>query len=90
MCVFGIDTSSGGSTTEFASGIDTQYDDDANDCDNTLGFAFDESGSTDDLLNSSSVVEDEMAELEFAATSAITTPTGVYTTTLTFIGTSTF
>ena len=89
MCIFGIDTSSG-TTTNFAGGVAGDYDDIANTCDNTAGFAFDETGTADDLIDTSTVVNDEMAEIEFAATSAITTPTGIYETTITFIGTSTF
>ncbi|NND65416.1 MAG: hypothetical protein HKM24_05565, partial [Gammaproteobacteria bacterium] len=91
LCIFGVDTSSstGSPTANFAGGVDAEYDDIANTCDNTNGFAFDQSGTADDLIDTSTVVNDEMAEIEFAATSSVTTPTGVYTTTLTFIGTST-
>ena len=89
MCIFGVDTSSG-TTSNFAAGVAADYDDITNTCDNTGGFAFDETGTADDLIDTSTVVNDEMAELEFAATSSVTTPTGVYETTLTFIGTSTF
>lgn len=89
LCVFGVDTSSG-TTSNFAAGVAADYDDIINTCDNTGGFAFDETGTADDLIDTSTVVNDEMAELEFAATSSVTTPTGVYNVTLTFIGTSTF
>ena len=89
MCIFGVDVSSG-STNNLASGLDAEYDDDANDCDNTNGFAWDESGSADDLADTTTVVDDEMLELEFAAISEVTTPTGSYSVTMTVIGTSTF
>ena len=86
MCAFAIDTSSG--TTSNLS-RDAEYD---GACDNTAtnGYAWDESGSADDLASSSTVVDDEMLELDFAALSEVTTPTGSYQVVATFIGTSQF
>ncbi len=62
---------------------DTDYDAD-------VGYAWDDSGSTDILASSTTVVDDEMLELKFAATASPTTPTGAYTVTATFIATATF
>ena len=53
-------------------------------------WTWDDSGSTDRIASSSTVVDDEMLILRFAATSAITTPTGLYTVTSTYIATPTF
>jgi len=86
LCIFNVHTP--GSTTNLSP--DAEYDDVANTCNNTLGFAFDETGTVDRLADSTTVVHDEMLELEFGGTSAITTPTGLYNVTLTFIGTATF
>ncbi|HEX9679091.1 MAG TPA: hypothetical protein VGA08_00525, partial [Candidatus Saccharimonadales bacterium] len=93
MCAFNIDyTGQDVGTATTGLDLDTEYD---GACDNSggNGYAFDESGSTDRIADSSlsgGVVNDEMIELDFAGTSAITTPTGLYTVTLTFIGTATF
>ena len=86
MCSFAIDTSSG-STTNVTR--DAEYD---GTCDNSAGngYAWDETGTTDRIATSATVVEDEMIELDFSGTSDITTPTGSYSVTATFIGTATF
>lgn len=54
------------------------------------GWAWDESGSPDRIASSGTVVDDEMLILRFAATSAITTPTGAYSVVSTYIATPTF
>ena len=72
---------SNGSTTNLTR--DAQYD-------NSVGYTWQDSGATDTVATSSTVLDDEMCELEFAATAAPTTPTGAYTVTATFIATATF
>jgi hypothetical protein len=89
MCIFNIDVSSGNTTNLTKDG---EYD---GTCDNSAGngYAWDESGSTDRIatsVGSGGVVNDEMLELDFSGTSDVTTPTGSYTVTATFIGTATF
>ncbi len=54
------------------------------------GFAWDESGSPAKIASSSTVVDSEALILKFAATSGITTPTGSYGITSTYIATATF
>jgi hypothetical protein len=73
---------------------DTNYDGDGT---AATGFAWDQSGTFDRLASSAAgvqpenrVVDDEMLELRFAATAAVTTPTGAYTVTSTYVATSTF
>ena len=46
--------------------------------------------SATEFVNSTTVVNTETFELDAAATASITTPTGLYSTTLTFIATATF
>jgi hypothetical protein len=76
-----VDTSNGGATTNLTR--DAEYDD-------SVGYAWDDSGSFDTIASSSSVLDDEMLEMEFAATAAATTPTGLYTVTANFVATATF
>lgn len=61
------------------------------------GFAWDETGAFDRLASSATgvnpenrVIDDEMLELRFAATAAVTTPTGSYAVTSTYVATATF
>jgi hypothetical protein len=63
-------------------GDDSEVDEDC--------WAWDESGNPDRIASSSTVVDDELIVLRFAATAAITTPTGTYTVTSTYIATPTF
>lgn len=94
LCVFNVDdtgSADGGTQTNNLE-IDTDYD---GLCDNSAGngYAFDESGSTDtiaDSVGSGGVINDEMLEIDFSGTADLTTPSGLYTVTLTFIGTATF
>ena len=86
LCVHNVEQTF--STTNIAP--DGEYD---GACDNSTandGFAFDETGTADRLAASTTVVHGEMIEIDFAGTSDVTTPTGLYTVTLTFIGTATF
>ncbi|GAC1388177.1 MAG: hypothetical protein NVSMB37_7890 [Candidatus Saccharimonadales bacterium] len=54
------------------------------------GFAWQETGAVSKLAASSTVVDSEALILKFAATAGITTPTGSYSVTSTYIATSTF
>ncbi len=54
------------------------------------GFKWDETGATQTLASSASVVDDEALVLRFAATANITTPTGSYGVTSTYVATATF
>lgn len=93
MTASSIDTTS--STTPTANLVrDGQYDGDG-----TLsgGFAWDESGSFDRLASSAGgaqpenrVVDDEMLLLRFAAVAGVTTPTGSYSVTSTYVATATY
>lgn len=84
MAVRSVDTT--GSSTPTANLIrDAQYD-----FTGSNEYAFDGSGATDRIASATTVVDDEMLVLDWAGTSAITTPTGLYSTVLTFIATSTF
>ena len=56
----------------------------------TNGFAWDASGTAATIATSPTVVDDEALILRFAATPAITTPTGAYTVTSTYIATVTY
>jgi hypothetical protein len=87
-------------TCAFASGTynlarDTDYDGNGG---NTYGasggYAWDDTGTSDTIASSASssvkVVDDEALILKFAATPSITTPTGAYTVTSTYIATATY
>ncbi len=54
------------------------------------GFAWDESGTAQPIANSSTVVDDEAIVLRYAATANITTPTGSYGVTSTYVATATY
>ena len=54
------------------------------------GYAWRDDGQFATIASSTSVLDDEMVNLEFAATAAPTTPTGLYTVTANFVATSTF
>lgn len=54
------------------------------------GWAWDDTGTVDQIASSATVVDDEMLVLRFAATAQTTTPTGSYTVTSTYIATPTF
>jgi hypothetical protein len=83
MAATSVSTVGGGLTTNLTR--DVQYDyTGANE------FAFDGTGATDRLASSASVVDDEMLVLDWQGTAQITTPTGIYSTVLTFIATPTF
>lgn len=75
-----IDTSNG-STTNLTR--DVNYD-------NATEYAWVDTGTTDEIASSTTVVDDELINLKFAAVAAATTPTGAYTVTSTFVATGTF
>jgi len=56
----------------------------------TAGFAWKAGGTTVTIANSTTIVEDEALILKFAATPSITTPTGAYTVTSTYVATATY
>ena len=56
----------------------------------TNGFAWDDTGTANTLATSTGPVDDEAIILRFAATPTITTPTGSYSVTSTYIATATF
>lgn len=66
------------------------------DCENetftsgTATVAWNTGSSADTLISSTSVVDDEIVKLRFAATASSTTPTGSYTVVTTYIATPTF
>ncbi len=53
-------------------------------------YAWDPSGEFDTLATSTGPIDDELVEVEFAATASPTTPTGAYTVTANFVATSQF
>lgn len=55
-----------------------------------IRYGFDDSGSPDNLLSSTSVVDNELIKLSFAAVASATTPTGTYAVVTTYIATPTF
>lgn len=61
-------------------------------CENSAGTAFGwrTTGVAQALISSTTVVDDELVKLRFAATADPTTPTGTYTVASTFIATPTF
>ncbi len=81
MDVTSLDTSNG-STANLT--MDGNFDDATN---GTVYWGSTGPTVFDDLMDSSTVVDDEMVILDFEATAGIATPTGVYTTTIMFVGT---
>jgi hypothetical protein len=104
MTVAGVNCgSTGGYTCDFSTGAynlvrDVEYDGDgANTFGTGQGYAWDSRGGTTgvDRIASSAgsavkVIDDEALILKFAATAGVTTPTGQYTVTSTYIATATF
>ena len=97
MTVTAVDTSNGGATTNLTR--DAAYDGNgaangsctaADAGSDEECWAWADAGSFDQLASSSTVLDDEMLEIAFAATAAPTTPTGLYTVTANFVATSTF
>jgi len=90
MTLTNVDTSNGGATTNLS--CDTQYDGDGtcNGVGTYTDYAWDDTGNFDTIATSSSVLDDEMITMKFAATASPTTPTGLYTVTANFVATATF
>ena len=83
--VSAITDDAGGATSNLVA--ETEYD-----LDGTPNneYAFNDNTTTQLANTSSTVAASEQLTLDFGATAQITTPTGLYSTTLTFIATSTF
>lgn len=94
LCVDSIDltSSTGTATSNLDVAIAAPNYDGGGDCE-LNGVAFVDDGSADTIASSvgnGGVVNDEMLNLDFVATADLLTPSGLYTVTLTFIGTATF
>lgn len=89
MTLRDLNTTSGGATTALSCTAD--YDGDGS-CGTgaVTGYAWDDTGSFDTLVSATGPIDDEKASIEFAATAAPTTPTGLYTVTANFVATSIF
>ena len=89
MTLKDLDITSGGATTNLS--CDAEYDNDGS-CGgtNTEGYAWDDSGSFDQIASSTGPTDDEKASIEFAATASPTTPTGLYTVTANYVATATY
>jgi hypothetical protein len=90
MTLTNVDTSNGGATTNLACDAEYNGDGTCNGAGTYTDYAWDDSGSFDTIATSSSVLDDEMITMKFAATASPTTPTGLYTVTANFVATSTF
>lgn len=99
MTLTGVDVTNGGATGNLSR--DAAYDGDgttgsATACTaadagtNQSCWAWADAGSFDTIASSSSVLDDEMVTIAFAATAAPTTPTGLYSVTANFVATATF
>jgi hypothetical protein len=67
-------------------------DDGSDDCENSDAgqqYGWNDSATTQALVSSSNVVDDEIVKLNFGATAQATTPTGSYTAAATVIATAT-
>lgn len=85
MTISEVNTSKGGLTTNLTR--DAEYAGDGTAAD---GFAWDDTGTIDEIATSTSVLDDEMLVLRFAASASLTTPTGQYIVTSTYVATPTF
>ncbi len=85
-------TTTGGVTDSLRCDADYQGDGTA-ECTGAVSgnnYAWYDNGQFDILASSSGPIDDELVALEFAATAAPTTPTGVYTVTANFVATATY
>lgn len=73
-----------GTTNNITAGLDANFNDAT---DGTVYWGSTSPSVFDDLATTSTVVDDELIVLDFEATAGITTATGVYTTTIMFVGT---
>jgi hypothetical protein len=85
-------TTGGGNTN--AVSCDTEYRGDGTaGCTGAVAgnnYAWLDTGAFDTIASSGGPVDDELVEIEFAATASPTTPTGLYTVTANFVATATF
>lgn len=79
-----VDTSNGGATTSLT--LDANF----NAADQAYWGATSTTADTVATASTGNVVDDEMLVLDFHAMAAATTPTGVYSTTITFVATPTY
>lgn len=90
MTLTNQDESAGGATTDALS-CDGNYDGDGSCAGGVAtGYAWDPTGVFDTIASSTGPIDDEMVNIEFAATASPTTPTGLYTVTANFVATSQF
>ena len=102
MAISSVDTSNGGATTNLICDDNYTVETANTTCQattaapDTTGYAWDDSGSFDTIATSdgsaitTSVLDHEMLNLQFAALAGVTTPTGLYSVTANFVATSTF
>lgn len=84
-------TGTGTSWNQNYDGSDGDISDTANcETDASTNYAWQEDGSTVNLIASDTVVDDEVVKLQFAATAEATTPTGSYQVATVYIATPTF
>lgn len=89
MTLTNLSTAAGGATANLS--CDAAYDgDDSCGAGAAVGYAWDPTGAFDTIATSSGPADDEMVQIEFAATASPTTPTGLYTVTANFVATATF
>ena len=92
----GTGSSGGTFNTVYANGDTTQaqlQDTGSDDCENSEAgnlVAWRDSATAQALIHSSTVVDDELVKMRFAATANATTPTGTYTVATTYIATPVF
>lgn len=91
MTLYSKDEDSGGATNNLTCTAD--YDGGTQACTGTStpdAFAWDDTQNFDTIASSTDPVDDEKAKINFAATAAPTTPTGLYTVTANFVATATY
>jgi hypothetical protein len=90
MTLTNVDTSNGGATTSVACDAEYNGDGTCNGAGTYTDYAWDDTGAFDVIASSSTVIDDEMVTMKFAAAASATTPTGLYSTTANFVATATF
>ena len=89
----GTGSSGGTFNTNYSNTDNSVADDGSDDCENSdagVKFAWDDTGTAVSLVNSSTVVDDELIKMRFGATASATTPTGAYTVAVTYVATPVF
>jgi hypothetical protein len=89
MTLTNLDTTTGGATTALS--CNSNYDGDGS-CGSgaASGYAWDPTEAFDTIATATGPIDDEMVNIEFAATASPTTPTGLYTVTANFVATAQF